>query len=638
MLDTTLATKFVPGTNRKGEVAGANWTFLLPSRQLDLIVCLGLPSAATLTTLSGLGQVAIVVASEARAAAVRHESGLNDSVSVGVLVRRGGMALPLPDNSTDLVVLGESDDLQILRRDGSLQSELRRILKRNGLLYVDLGGPIGAARRAKSVAELATSVGPASHYWVTPMTGPIHTAVPLRQKDTIRYFLENELHTPSITQRTFGSVKRRLKRRQVPQGADYSSDGNAAQPIRRDRPRYWPVLRAAGEGILDILASFERFAIKESQRMRRRSAFLGLDPSNLSGQIPQYLSDLASEAGIDVDDMHWGLVARGDYSSRKVLFYLFESQERIQGDLNLIYVVKMVRDPIYNPRLENEYRALTRLHEEEIAAAEILPKVAFWGYHKRLAIIGETAVSGVPFRERTSFTVDCPYLRSALDWLVALGTETADPTIVKPQEVAAVLQKLLDRFNQIYRLTEDQQAFLDEQLDTVARSIQPFPVVFQHGDPGTWNALALSDERVIFLDWEAAESQGLPLWDLFYFMRSYCMGAARAQGIHDRLQGFAELFLSDTRLSRLMFNTIERHRLRIGLEEALVEPLFYTCWMHRALKESTRLAPDKVDGGHYVNLLRLCIERRKAMASGPLFSRPSDGIHRLHAAGVEYAG
>lgn len=636
MLDTTLATEFVPGTNRRGQVAGANWTFLLPSRELELVVCLGLPAAAELTTLSGLGQVAIVVP-EAQAATFRPRSGAYRSSSVGVLVRGTGTPLPLPDNSADLVVLGEGEDLRNLRRDSFLQSELSRVLKRGGLLYVDLGGPIGAAGGKQSVAELATSVGPASTYWVTPMTGAIHTAVPIQQQDTIDYFLENELHTPSITQKAFRSVKSRLKQRPMTQSAGDSSDGDVAQPIRRSRPPYWPILRVAGEGILRSLASLERVSIKKSRRIRRHGAFLGLDAANLAEQIPHYLSALAGEAGIDVDEMHWGLVARGDYSSRKVLFYLFAAPEKTGGELSLAYVVKMVRDPIYNPRLENEYRALSLLQEKEVAAAEILPRVAFWGYHQRLAILGETAVGGTPFRERTSFTVDCPYLHTALDWLGSLGTETADPTVVKPQEVAEVLQTLLDRFIGIYHLTQDQQAFLEEQVDIVARSVQPFPVVFQHGDPGTWNALALGDERVIFLDWEAAESQGLPLWDLFYFMRSYCMGAARAQGIHDRLQGFAQLFLSDTKLSRLMLDTIERHRARIGLEEALVEPLFYTCWLHRALKESTRLAPSKVDGGHYVNLLRLCIERRKAMASGPLFPRAANRMRRFHSTGVGYA-
>jgi hypothetical protein len=56
------------------------------------------------------------------------------------------------------------------------------------------------------------------------------------------------------------------------------------------------------------------------------------------------------------------------------------------------------------------------------------------------------------------------------------------------------------------------------------------------------------------------------------------------------------------------------------LDPALVEPLFYTCWMHRALKEATRLQPDRLESGTYVRLLRLCVARRDAPGLRRLFS------------------
>ncbi len=43
MLETTLSTTFVPGSNVKGQVAAANWTFLLPSlRAAHLPITTGL--------------------------------------------------------------------------------------------------------------------------------------------------------------------------------------------------------------------------------------------------------------------------------------------------------------------------------------------------------------------------------------------------------------------------------------------------------------------------------------------------------------------------------------------------------------------------------------------------------------------
>ena len=46
--------------------------------------------------------------------------------------------------------------------------------------------------------------------------------------------------------------------------------------------------------------------------------------------------------------------------------------------------------------------------------------------------------------------------------------------------------------------------------------------------------------RPAFLDWEAAELHGMPLWDLFYFARSVAVGVARACGTRGSLEAFAE--------------------------------------------------------------------------------------------------
>ena len=58
---------------------------------------------------------------------------------------------------------------------------------------------------------------------------------------------------------------------------------------------------------------------------------------------------------------------------------------------------------------------------------------------------------------------------------------------------------------------------------------------------------------------------------------------------------------------------------RIGLDPGLIEPVFHTCWMHQALKEATRVAPDRVHGAHFNRLLRLGLDRRSAPVLHRLF-------------------
>jgi hypothetical protein len=73
-------------------------------------------------------------------------------------------------------------------------------------------------------------------------------------------------------------------------------------------------------------------------------------------------------------------------------------------------------------------------------------------------------------------------------------------------------------------------------------------------------------------------------------------------------------------LHDLLVKSTARYRAGTGLETGLIAPLFYTCWMHRALKEATRLSVSSLATGHYFNLLRRCIEKRNSPALAQLFS------------------
>jgi hypothetical protein len=71
MIETTLQTSFVPGTNVKGDIAGANWAFLLPSMELERVLCLGAPPVEALTTLARIAKRVTVVAGGTGGSAIR---------------------------------------------------------------------------------------------------------------------------------------------------------------------------------------------------------------------------------------------------------------------------------------------------------------------------------------------------------------------------------------------------------------------------------------------------------------------------------------------------------------------------------------------------------------------------------------
>jgi hypothetical protein len=355
-----------------------------------------------------------------------------------------------------------------------------------------------------------------------------------------------------------------------------------------------------------------------SRIVHRRGALFGRPGEGLTPGPPRYLRDVAAAARVHVHESRWALAAPGEYPSQKVLVFLFGAE----GDAPQS-VVKITRDASLNPRLENEWRALTLLRDGGIGADDTLPRPQFFGLHAGLAVLGESAINGQRFRERTRATADCPYARAAVEWLLDLGTTTVAGTRADARGALSKLEPLFERFSQIYRLDAEEEDFLRVQVAALARGGDGFPLVFQHGDPGPWNLLITPDGRPAFLDWEAAEPLGMPLWDLFHFLRSYGVMVSRAAGTRDPLRSFAEQYLDQSDLSLLLVETTRRFCAQTGLAPGLVEPLFYVCWIHRALKEAATRPPHGLEGGRYINVLRMAIARRGAPGLRHLFS-PDD--------------
>ena len=61
---------------------------------------------------------------------------------------------------------------------------------------------------------------------------------------------------------------------------------------------------------------------------RRYGMLVGRGGAELTDQPPAYLRTIAAAAGVSIDHHRWGLSARGEYRSRKVLFFLFDRARR----------------------------------------------------------------------------------------------------------------------------------------------------------------------------------------------------------------------------------------------------------------------------------------------------------------------
>lgn len=560
--------RFVPGSNLKGTVGGANWCFLLPSLELGRIVCLGRPSTPALATLARLGDEVTVCAPAGELRKIRNQTNLDALRTVSLLEVNRPDRAPLPDASVDLVVVARLPRFRAERRS-RLQQEAGRLLKPDGLTYVELRSLVGGL--GSSLAWRASeSLEGGAVFWLAPASGEVRAAAPLHDL------------------RAIGYLERRLERRL----------------LRR------LLLRRPGR----VLARHPAV----SRIVHRRGALFGRPGGRLTPGPPRYLRDVAAAARVHVHESRWALAAPGEYPSQKVLVFLFGTE----GDAPQS-VVKITRDASLNSRLENEWRALTLLRDGGIGADDTLPRPQFFGLHAGLAVLGESAINGERFRKRTRATADCPYARAAVEWLLDLGTTTVVGTRADARGALSKLEPLFERFSQIYRLDAEEEDFLRVQVAALARGGDRFPLVFQHGDPGPWNVLITPDGRPAFLDWEAAEPLGMPLWDIFHFLRSYGVMVSRAAGTRDPLRSFAEQYLDQSDLSLLLVETTRRFCAQTGLAPGLVEPLFYVCWIHRALKEAATRPPHGLEGGRYINVIRMAIARRDAPGLRHLFS-PGD--------------
>jgi len=569
MLERTLTSKFIAGTNLTGEMASADWRFLLPKLELDKVVFIGIPSVRTLTVLASTCVECVVVSDDWKhLKELREECQKRNINNVSHVPLGGSSVLPFEDRSIDLIQVVDSNTT-IFNRSASC-GELARILKAEGLIYWEIEGlahRFGSHRKLKMLTRQGFRMP--EYFWITPFSGEIHAAVPLKNRKIASYFFSNVHYGRSSKKRVLSQVG----------------------------------------GMLSRFGLHSYIAPRCAVLVRRSHS------DEQSIKPPDYLVSLAKNAGIDLSGMSYGLSALGKANSNKIIFFVFEKSSD-----NPVTVVKMTRTPEFNHRLKNEYEVLCQLNKDNVVDRGTYPEMLFFGHHNNLAVLCLKAVQGKPFRTRTEGTPTCSIAREVAEWIVQLGKGSVNNTIASPNGVATALDQLFVRFTEIYDLSKDEKQFLAKKIDCFSGSSEKFPAVFQHGDPGTWNMMVSDQGKVVVLDWEAGEPHGMPLWDLFYYFGSYASWISRMQGSRDALKNFAQHFLEESPLGTFLEEITERYCNHVGLDKKLVESVYYTCWMHRALKEVTRLRASSVEYGHYVNLLRLVIEQRNTATLRRLFS------------------
>lgn len=629
-----------PGSNVKGRIAGANWMFLRPRLDAACCLCLGAPSPAALAMLTRFGrQVVVAVGSDRQARAFRRrlQGAQDDRVRLVVIGPDGQIPV---DRATavDVLFVARWHMRRRLRRDARLRANALGLLAADGVAYYEHRGPFDPL--LQDLVDAADGRPPlvARRFRLTPLAGEMQSAVPVGEDAIGTYFHGHGLDRPSLTIDDLQRFARKMvagwwprRRRNRTVAAAPRGNSSATHAASNGGSRRLTGVAAALRSSVSVVSQIvDRHPVFD--RLGRGAVVVGPAPIARRG-APEYLEPLATAAGLQLSDFRWGLSARGEYQSRKVLFLLFDRHRPVPA-----YIIKLVREPALNSRLEREYHALRWLAERGIGDEETVPRALSLGYHAGLAMVCETVIDGAPFRDRTTRRAECSCFRGAVELLTAMAAGSAT-TAGDHSGLGSIVEGIFERFSALYRLTPSERAFLATQVDALRAAGASLPRPFQHGDPGTWNMLVSPAGRVALIDWEAAGPDGMPLWDLFYFLRAYCADAVRARGGTDRVRGLLGELLGETPLGAAVVDATRRYCAVVGVPVVLIEPLFYTCWMHRAVKEAARLTQQTLARGHYATLVRAAIAFREERgeirlfdAKAPAYAEPGTADWLTHTA------
>jgi SAM-dependent methyltransferase len=549
-----------PGSNRRDVLAQADWRFLLGDTSAMDVLVIGVPSRAVVAAIAACARTVVVATADPQVAhgLLRDLESDASNVTISPVARDG--TIPAGGAEFDAVICC-SGVSAAPRRSSGLVREIARVTRPAAAVYVE-GGRIGVARFERQWTQYVDAPGSSAHrFWLIRRRRSTRAAIPTADAAALgEHFVRHVLHGNSRAWRLLAPVAAFLARHRL---------------LHRVSPHHAVRVTRAPQDAVGT---------------RRRHAF-------------EDLVDIGLKHQIDLSGHRSALLARGAYDSNKVAVYFFEPNS---GRPDVI--VKATRTPRFNHRLDAEFQALQRLHSVDAVRRGSYPEALFLDTFQDLTVLGQKVVHGAPFRARTSGKPDCPLARDGIAWITQLGAATAVHDAFSGRAVAEDCESLTARAAELYGLSTSEVDFLTRFFDRFRQAGTVLPLVFRHGDAGIWNVLATADDRCAFLDWEASEPAGPPLWDLFDFVRSFGNWIGRVQGERDSTAIYARAFAARGPLADLQATAVRQYSAAVGVHPDFVAPLFYSCWLQRAIREAAWATGHLVDGT-FIRLLRLCIEK-----------------------------
>ncbi|MFQ5630325.1 MAG: phosphotransferase family protein, partial [bacterium] len=261
---------------------------------------------------------------------------------------------------------------------------------------------------------------------------------------------------------------------------------------------------------------------------------------------------------------------------------------RFGDSIDPVLVAKAPRLPGDHARLEKEAAMLVAAHSWRDGGFDSIPRVvAFEDYGGHRLLI-ETALVGRamnPAFVRGNLDTS---LETGIKWLLDFHAATAHQIDNKAQWFAKQVELPVNVLENALDLTPDEKQLLAqtrESAETLRNA--DLPVVVSHNDFSHPNIMLCAGNNLGVVDWELADADGLPAFDLFFFLKYIAFARNDAHTNEKYVAAFREAFFGETAWAK---GYIVEYCQAMKLEVALLAPIFVLCWLQYVAGLITRLA------------------------------------------------
>jgi aminoglycoside phosphotransferase len=259
-----------------------------------------------------------------------------------------------------------------------------------------------------------------------------------------------------------------------------------------------------------------------------------------------------------------------------------------------LLVAKLPRLAGASASVEREVANLRAVHDRRAGGFDSIPRVIAFEEYLGRSILVETALVGQPLDPATVRRDRARGCDAVAGWLAELQWTVSGADLAEADWFSRLVERPLRHFQSVFPLSVDEAQLLERTWELIAplRDVAP-PMVFEHGDLSYPNIMLLKDGTPGVVDWELAEPQGLPTYDLFFFLTYVAFASHNARKSSDYLAAFHAAFFGHAAWARPYVAAYAR---RLQLPPHTLTPLFVLSWARYMTSLLLRLDADPAGG------------------------------------------